>query len=493
MNPLLEYQQIQTRRQFFGQSGLRLGGVALAMMNLSRLGGHLTAAIGGSPERVHPPLPGLPHFAPKAKNLIYLHMNGAPSQLDLWDYKPQLDAYFNQDLPDSVRQGQRITTMTSGQAHFPVAPSMFKFHQAGQCGRWISELLPHTAGIVDDIALIKTVHTNAINHDPACTFVMTGSEVSGKASLGSWLAYGLGSENNDLPAFVVLTPTWSSKSAAQALFTRMWSSGFLPGRYNGVALRSVGDPVLYIQNPPGVSASDRRTMLDALHQLNDSTHQRFGDPETLTRIAQYEMAFRMQASVPDLVDFKGESKATLDLYGEDVTKPGSYAASTLLARRMVERGVRCVQILHRGWDQHGSLPSEIRAQCKDIDQATAGLVKDLKDRGLLDETLIVWGGEFGRTVYSQGTLTRNDYGRDHHPRNFCMWMAGGGIKGGVTHGETDDFSYSPVENPVHLNDLNATILHCLGIDHERFTFKYQGLDQRLTGVESASPVKAILA
>jgi hypothetical protein len=493
MNPFHEFQLNQTRRQFFGNSGLRLGGMALALMGARRLGGQLLGSPTSPNERVHPPLPGFPHFTPKAKNLIYLHMNGAPSQLDLWDYKPRLVDYFDKDLPDSVRQGQRITTMTSGQNRFPVAPSMFQFHQAGNCGRWISELLPHTAGIVDDIALIKTVHTNAINHDPACTFVMTGSEVSGKASLGSWLAYGLGSENNDLPAFVVLTPTWSSKSAAQALFTRMWSSGFLPGRYNGVALRSVGDPVLYIQNPPGVSSSDRRTMLDALHTLNDSTHERFGDPETLTRIAQYEMAFRMQASVPDLVDFKGESKATLDLYGPDVMKPGSYAASTLLARRMVERGVRCVQILHRGWDQHGSLPSEIRAQCKDIDQATAGLVKDLKERGLLDETLIVWGGEFGRTVYSQGKLTRDDYGRDHHPRNFCMWMAGGGIRGGVSHGETDDFSYSPVENPVHLNDLNATILNRLGIDHERFTFKFQGLDQRLTGVETAAPVREILA
>ncbi len=493
MNPFHEFQLNQTRRQFFGNSGLRLGGMALALLGARQLGGQILGSTSAPTDRVHPPLPGFPHFAPKAKNLIYLHMNGAPSQLDLWDYKPRLVDYFDKDLPESVRQGQRITTMTSGQNRFPVAPSMFQFHQAGNCGRWISELLPHTAGIVDDIALIKTVHTNAINHDPACTFVMTGSEVSGKASLGSWLAYGLGSENNDLPAFVVLTPTWSSKSAAQALFTRMWSSGFLPGRYNGVALRSVGDPVLYIQNPPGVSSSDRRTMLDALHSLNDSTHERFGDPETLTRIAQYEMAFRMQASVPELVDFHGESKATLDLYGPDVTKPGSYAASTLLARRMVERGVRCVQILHRGWDQHGSLPSEIRAQCKDIDQATAGLVKDLKERGLLDETLIVWGGEFGRTVYSQGKLARDDYGRDHHPRNFCMWMAGGGIRGGVSHGETDDFSYSPVENPVHLNDLNATILHCLGIDHERFTFKFQGLDQRLTGVEPASPVREVLA
>ncbi len=491
MNPLLEFHLHQTRRQFFGQTGLRLGGLAMALMGAKSVGSQLLGA--ASPERVHPPLPGFPHFAPTAKNLIYLHMNGAPSQLDMWDHKPKLGEYFDKDLPDSVRQGQRITTMTSGQARFPVAPSMFKFSQAGQCGRWISELLPHTAGIVDDLALIKTVNTNAINHDPACTFVMTGSEVSGKASLGSWLAYGLGSENNDLPAFVVLTPTWSSKSAAQALFTRMWSSGFLPGRYNGVALRSVGDPVLYIQNPPGVSGSDRRTMLDALNTLNQGTLERFGDPETQTRIAQYEMAFRMQSSVPELVDFQGESKATLDLYGNDVKQPGTFAASALLARRLVERGVRCVQLLHRGWDQHGSLPTDIRAQCKDIDQATAGLVKDLKQRGLLKDTLIVWGGEFGRTVYSQGTLKRDDYGRDHHPRNFCMWMAGGGVKAGVSYGETDDFSYSPVENPVHLNDLNATILRCMGIDHERFTFKFQGLDQRLTGVEPSAPVKAILA
>jgi hypothetical protein len=491
MNPLHEFQLQQTRRQFFGHTGLRLGGLALALMGAKAMGGRVLGAT--EPTRVHPPLPGFPHFVPRAKNLIYLHMNGGPSQLDLWDYKPNLNAEFDKDLPDSVRMGQRITTMTSGQSRLPVAPSMFKFHQAGNCGRWISELLPHTAGIVDDIALIKTVHTNAINHDPACTFVMTGSEVAGKASLGSWLAYGLGSDNNDLPAFVVLTPNWSSKSAAQALFTRMWSSGFLPGKYNGVALRSVGDPVLFIQNPPGVSSSDRRVMLDALNQLNERSFADFGDPEIQTRIAQYEMAFRMQASVPELVDFNRESPATLALYGDDVKKPGSYAASALLARRMVERGVRCVQILHRGWDQHGSLPSEIRAQCKDVDQATAGLILDLKQRGLLDETLVVWGGEFGRTVYSQGTLKRDDYGRDHHPKNFCMWMAGGGIKGGITYGETDDYSYNPVENPVHINDLNATLLHCMGIDHQRFTFKFQGLDQRLTGVEAASVVKPLLA
>jgi hypothetical protein len=490
--PHLAYHQAQTRRQFFGHTGLRLGGLALAWLGsglpLSRL-----AAAGTPAERVHPSLPGLPHFAPKAKNLIYLHMNGGPSQLDLWDYKPNLQAQFDKDLPDSIRMGQRITTMTSGQSRLPVAPSMFKFSQAGKCGRWISELLPYTSRIVDDIALVKTLHTNAINHDPACTFVMTGSEVPGKASLGSWLAYGLGSESNDLPAFVVLTPTWSSKASAQALFTRMWSSGFLPTRYTGVALRAVGDPVLFIQNPPGVNGSDRRTLLDALNRINERTHERFGDPETQTRIAQYEMAFRMQTSVPDLVDVSKESKTTLDLYGDDVKKPGTFAASALLARRLVERGVRCVQILHRGWDQHGNLPGDIRLQCRDTDQACAGLVQDLKARGLLDQTLVVWGGEFGRTVYSQGTLTASDYGRDHHPKNFCMWLAGGGVKGGVSYGETDDFSYNAVENPVHINDLNATLLHCLGIDHEKFTFKFQGLNQRLTGVEPTQVVKDILA
>jgi hypothetical protein len=488
MNPLFEFHRNQTRRQFFGDTGIRLGGLALAALGAGKLNAAAPAVA-----RVHPPLPGFPHFAPKAKRLIYLHMNGAPSQLDLWDHKPKLQEYFDKDLPDSVRNGQRITTMTSGQARFPVAPTMFKFHQAGQSGRWISELLPHTARVVDELAVIKSVQTNAINHDPACTFVMTGSEVPGKASLGSWLAYGLGSENNELPAFVVLTPNWSSKADAQALFTRMWSSGFLPTRYTGVALRSIGDPVLYIDNPPGVSREDRRGMLDALNRLNARTHERWGDPETLTRIAQYEMAFRMQSSVPDLVDFSGESKATIDLYGDDVKKPGTFAASTLLARRLVERGVRCVQILHRGWDQHGNLPSEIRAQCKDIDQASAALIHDLKARGLLEDTLVIWGGEFGRTVYSQGRLTRTDYGRDHHPRNFCMWMAGGGIKGGISYGETDDFSYNVVENPVHINDLNATILQCMGVDHRRFTFKSQGLDQRLTGVEESHPIQALLA
>jgi hypothetical protein len=489
MDPFAEHDLSLSRRHFFGFSGVRLGGVALAMM----AGKSLAADAAAASPRMHPGLPGLPHFAAKAKAIIYLHTNGGPSQMDLWDYKPKMAEFFDKELPDSVRMNQRITTMTSGQARFPVAPSMFKFDQHGRCGRWVSELLPHTAKYVDDLALVKTVHTNAINHDPACTFVMTGSEVPGKPSLGSWLAYGLGSENNDLPAFVVLTPIWSSGAAAQALFTRMWSSGFLPGKYTGVALRHVGDPVLYVQNPPGVSAASRRAMLDTLSELNRRQFEKLHDPETQTRIAQYEMAFRMQSSVPDLTDITKESQQTLDLYGPEVTKPGTFAASALLARRLVERGVRTVQILHRGWDQHNNLPRDIRSQCYDTDQPTAGLLADLKQRGLFDSTLVVWGGEFGRTVYSQGKLTNDNYGRDHHPRNFCMWLAGAGVKGGICHGETDDFSYNVVENPVHINDFNATILHCLGIDHERFTVKFQGLDQRLSGVESPKVINELLA
>jgi hypothetical protein len=420
-------------------------------------------------------------------------MNGGPSQMDLWDYKPRLEKYFDQELPDSVRNGQRITTMTSGQTRFPVAPSKFKFSQAGQCGRWVSELLPHTAKIVDDIALVRSVHTNAINHDPACTFVMSGSEIPGKPSIGAWLSYGLGSESNDLPAFVVFTPTYPKTGPGQALYHRMWGSGFLPTRHNGVALRGTGDPVLYLPNPDGVTADDRRVMLDALGSLNERQLGRYGDPETRTRIAQYEMAFRMQRSVPDLVDLASEPRHILDLYGPNVTTPGTFANNALLARRLVERGVRVVQILHRGWDQHSNLPVALTNQCVDTDQATAALVIDLKQRGLLDDTLVVWGGEFGRTTYSQGKLTKDDYGRDHHPRCFSMWLAGGGVKGGVVVGETDDFSYNVTADPVHVNDLNATILHCMGIDHERFTFKFQGLDQRLTGVEPARPVSKILA
>lgn len=491
MDPILEYHQQQTRRQFFSGSGLKVGGLALAgLLGSEQLA---SASQPASSTNMHPPLPGLPHFAPKAKRLIYLHMNGAPSQIDLFDNKPVLHDYFDKELPDSVRNGQRITTMTSGQARFPVAPSKFAFEQCGEGRIWMSELVPHMKTIADEITMIKSVNTEAINHDPACTYVMTGSEVPGKPSMGSWLSYGLGSESNDLPAFVVFTPTFPKASQAQALFTRMWSSGFLPTKYDGVALRGSGDPVLYVQNPPGVSREDRRKMLDSLSVLNQKNYERFGDPETLTRIAQYEMAFRMQSSVPELTDLSSESRETLEMYGPDVEKPGSYASSAILARRLVERGVRVVQILHRGWDQHGQLPKLMKGQCMDVDQATAALIKDLKQRGMLDDTLVVFGGEFGRTVYCQGKLTKENYGRDHHPRNFCMWMAGGGIKRGFSFGETDDFSYNVTENSVPLNDLNSTILHCMGIDDRRFTFPFQGLEQRLTGVEETRVVDDLLA
>jgi hypothetical protein len=486
MNRLDELFRNLTRRQFFHGAGLGIGSLALSSL--------LADETNGSDSRiqVHPPLPELPHFAPRAKRLIYLHMNGAPSQLDLFDYKPGLKEHFDKELPDSVRNGQRITTMTSGQARFPVAPSIFKFTPCGQSGIMMSDLIPHMHSIADDITMIKSVHTEAINHDPACTFVMTGSEVPGKPSLGSWLSYGLGSESNDLPAFVVFTPTFPQASQAQALFTRMWSSGFLPSSFDGVALRGAGDPVLYIQNPPGVTGDDRRQMLDALNRLNQQTFERLGDPETQSRISQYEMAFRMQTSVPELTDLSSESKETLEMYGPNVETKGTYASSAILARRLIERGVRCVQVLHRGWDQHNNLPKLIKGQCDDVDQPTAALIKDLKRRGLLDDTLVVFGGEFGRTVYSQGTLSDQNYGRDHHPRNFCMWMAGGGVKAGFTFGETDDFSYNITENPVHLNDLNATILHCMGIDDRKLSFKFQGLEQRLTGVEPTRVVHEVL-
>ena len=489
MHPAFEYHNNLNRRRFFEGAGLKLGGLALAgLMSQSN-----SAMAAPATSQVHPALPGFPHFAPKAKRLIYLHTNGAPSQLDLFDYKPGLVDYFDKELPDSVRNGQRITTMTSGQSRFPVAPSKFAFKQCGQGGIWMSELVPHMQEIADEITMIKTVSTEAINHDPACTFVMTGSEIPGKPSLGSWISYGLGSESNDLPAFVVFTPTFPKASQAQALFTRMWSSGFLPSRYDGVALRGQGDPVLYVKNPPGVAPGDRRTMLDALNRLNQKTYERLGDPETLTRIAQYEMAFRMQSSVPELTDLTSETRETLDMYGPEVEKPGTFASSAIMARRLIERGVRVVQVLHRGWDQHNNLPRLIKGQCMDVDQPTAALMKDLKQRGLLDDTLVVFGGEFGRTVYSQGTLRKDNYGRDHHPRNFCMWMAGGGVKKATTWGETDDFSYNVAENPVPLDDLNATILHCMGIDDRRFSYPFQGLEQRLTGVEDTRIVEEILA
>lgn len=486
MNPLLENEILQTRRQFFGQSGLRLGGIAMASLLAQQLRSQAASSA------VHPALRGLPHFEGKAKAVIYLHMNGGPSQLDTWDHKPKLGEQFGKELPKDFL-GDRITTMTSGQGKFPVAPTKFTFTQHGECGRWVSSLLPHTAKIVDDIAVVKTVHTNAINHDPACTFVMTGSEISGKPSMGSWISYGLGAETSDLPAFVALTPNFPSGSNAQALFSRMWGSGFLPGKHSGVVLRAGADPVLYLENPPGVDRGDRRAMLDVLGKLNARGFAKFGDPDIQTRISQYEMAYRMQSSVPELTDLSQESQVTKDLYGPNVEKPGSFASSALLARRLVERGVRMVQIMHRGWDSHGNLPKELGNQCMDTDQPCAALVTDLKQRGMLEDTLVVWGGEFGRTVYSQGKLSKENYGRDHHPRNFCMWLAGGGIKGGVELGETDEYSYNPVADPVHINEINATILHCLGINHETFTVRQQGLDQRLTGVEPMKVIKKILA
>ncbi len=401
--------------------------------------------------------------------------------------------WFDKDLPDSIRQGQRLTTMTSGQSRFPIAPSIYKFAPHGEAGTMASELIPHMAAKVDEIALVRSMYTEAINHDPAITYICTGDQLPGKASLGAWLSYGLGTENENLPAFMVMTASWSGRKQAQALYNRLWGSGFLPSKYQGVALRSSGDKVLFLSNPEGVNADVRRRMLDALGSLNESTAERIGDPETNARIAQYEMAFRMQTSVPDLADISDEPQHVLDLYGPEVTKPGTFANSCLMARRMAERGVRFTQIFHRGWDQHGALPKDLPNQCRDVDQPSAGLLTDLRQRGMLDDTLVVWGGEFGRTIYCQGKLTKTDYGRDHHPKCFSIWMAGSGIQGGVVHGETDEFSYNIVRDPVHIRDLNATILHLMGIDHKRFTYPFKGLDQRLTGVQPSRVVREILS
>jgi hypothetical protein len=491
MNPFQEHLHLLSRRHFFKNTGLAVGKIALAGLMFPELLRAASAAKVGA--RAHPALPGLPHFAPKAKRLIYLFMNGGPSQMDLLDYKPGLGKIFDTDLPDSIRMGQRLTTMTSGQARFPIAPSKYQFKQYGQSGTWFSELLQNTAQVADELAVVKSVYTEAINHDPAVTYIQTGSQIPGKASLGSWLSYGLGSECDNLPAFVVMTPSWSAKREAQALYQRLWGSGFLPSKHAGVSLRAKGDPVLYINDPPGVDKGTRRDMLDALAKLNQAEYKKIGDPEIATRISQYEMAFKMQTSVPDLTDISKESKATLDLYGPEVTTPGTFSHSALMARRLAERGVRCIEIFHREWDHHLNLTRDLPLQCRDVDHACMGLIKDLKNRGMLDETLVVWGGEFGRTVYCQGKLTHDDYGRDHHPRCFTMWMAGGGIKGGITYGETDEFSYNVVRDPVHISEINATILHCMGIDHRKLSFKFQGLDQRLTGVEERSVVKGILA
>lgn len=485
------HQQLQSRRHFLGQSGLSLGLPAL----LGLLSSESNAANVPNAENAlpaHQSLPGLPHFPPKAKRVIYLFQSGGPSQMDLFDHKPQLAAWQGKELPESFRQGQRLTAMTSRQASFPIAASYFKFQQHGKSGAWASELVPHTAKIIDELCFIKTMHTEAINHDPAVTFFQTGSQLAGRPSIGSWISYGLGSENQDLPAYVAMLSKVSGKQNDQPLYDRLWGSGFLPTQYQGVKFRSGGDPVLYLSNPPGVSTESRRRMLDDLARLNETQLEQFGDPEISTRISQYEMAFRMQTSVPELVDLSGEPQHVLDLYGPDAKTPGTFAYNCLLARRMAERGVRFIQLFHRGWDQHVKLPTQILAPSRDTDQPSAALVQDLKQRGLLDDTLVVWGGEFGRTSYCQGVLRPDDYGRDHHPRCFTIWMAGGGIRPGFSYGETDELSYNIAKDPVHVHDLQATILNCLGIDHTRLTFKYQGRHYRLTDIhgEVVHPVLA---
>ncbi|MGD9855653.1 MAG: DUF1501 domain-containing protein [Planctomycetaceae bacterium] len=489
MDLFREHQLLHTRRHFFGRTATGIGTAALASLLNPELFAATPAALSSQPSTG---VLGTTHFPAKAKRVIYLLMAGAPAQMDLFDYKPKLDELFDTDLPDSVRQGQRLTTMTSGQARFPIAPSKFKFAQHGQSGAWVSELLPHTASVADELCFIKSMYTEAINHDPAITYIHTGSQIPGRPSLGAWLSYGLGSMNDNFPCFVVMTSTWSAKRPAQALYERLWGAGFLPSEHAGVALRAQGDPVLFLTNPPGVQGATRREMLDGLAALNARQYELVGDPEINTRIQQYEMAFRMQTSVPELVDFSNESRATLDLYGPEVTIPGTFASNCLLARRLVERNVRFVQIYLREWDHHGNLPGDLALQCRDVDHGAAGLIADLKQRGLLEDTLVVWGGEFGRTVYCQGKLTREDYGRDHHPRCFTIWMAGAGIKPGITYGATDDFSYNITENPVHIHDLNATILDQLGIDHKRLTHRFQGRDFRLTDVHG-NVVQDILA
>ena len=479
-DPRREFVLHKTRRQLFGRMASGIGTAALGTL------------LGAAKPVAHPSLHGLPHFAAKAKRIIYLHQSGAPSQLDLFDPKPKMAARFGEELPESIRRGQRLTGMTSSQTTFPVAPSKFRFAQHGKTGTWLSELLPHMATVADDIVVVKSMHTEAINHDPAITFIQTGSQVAGRPCMGSWVSYGLGSENQDLPAFVVLISRGSGRRFDQPLYDRLWGSGFLPSKYQGVKFRSDGDPVLYLSNPDGVAPSVRRSMLDDIAALNESNRKDFNDPEIATRIAQYEMAFRMQTSVPELTDLSKEPASTFELYGPDAKRPGSYAANCILARRMAERGVRFIQLYHMGWDHHESVPRQLPPQCMDTDQPSAALLKDLKQRGMLDETLVIWGGEFGRTIYSQGVLTKQTYGRDHHPRCYSLWVAGGGFKRGLSYGETDDYSYNIVDKPVHVHDLNATIMHCLGVDHTRLTYRYQGRDFRLTDVEG-NVMKDLLA
>jgi hypothetical protein len=457
-----------SRRSFLNSLGMGLGGIALAdLMNPVA-----AAPLGAVPA-------GLTHFAPKAKRVIYLFQAGGPSQMDLFDHKPRLNEEHGRELPDSVRKGQRLTGMSTNQASLPLAGSPFKFAQHGQSGATVSDLLPHTASVADDLCFIKSMYTEAINHGPGVTMMQTGSQFPGRPSIGSWLSYGLGSSNDNLPSFVVLV---TKGQGGQPLVSRLWGSGFLPGKHDGVRFRSEKDAVLYLNSPEGISRDGRRRVIDQLEKLHQRQLEKTSDPLLETRIAQYEMAFRMQASVPEVTDIGGESEATLGLYGPDVKKPGSFAANCLLARRMAERGVRFIQLYHQGWDQHGNLPKAIAGQCRETDQPAAGLIKDLKSRGMLDDTLVIWGGEFGRTNYCQGKMTKNNFGRDHHPRCYSMWMAGGGVKPGVTHGETDEYGYNIVNDGVHVHDLHATMMHLLGVNHERLTFKYQGRHFRLTDV-----------
>jgi hypothetical protein len=475
-NLLSEHNRLQARRQFLKTSGMGLGVTALASL---------------LPQNI---LAQAEQPAAKAKHVIFLFMAGAPSQIDLFDYKPDLEKLFKEPLPESISMGQRVTAMTKGKTQL-VAPSMYKFDKKGKSGIWMCELLPHLSEVADDLCIINSMHTNAINHDPAKTFICTGSEIPGKASMGAWLSYGLGSMNRDLPDFIVLTSAyWTGGTRnVQALYHRLWGSGFLPSKHQGVAFQTSGDPVLFLSNPSGVDTNVRRRMLDTLGQMNRKHSAEIGDPEIQTTIAQQELAFRMQASVPELTDISDEPEDVTDMYGPEVQKNGSFAKNCLLARRMVERGVRFIQLFHRGWDHHTILPKQLPGQCFDVDQPSAALLKDLKQRGLLDDTIVVFAGEFGRTVYCQGNLERDDYGRDHHPRCFSAWLAGGGIKGGTMYGLTDDFSYNIVEDPVAVRDLHATILHQLGIDYRKLSFPFEGLDQRLTGVEEAHVIERILA
>lgn len=476
-----------SRRRFLAETSLGMGAAALA----SLLGpGKLLGGGAGAAAPDAPVLLGQPHFAPRARRVIYLFQSGGPSIFELFDHKPMLERMHGDELPESVRGGQRLTGMTSGQGRLPLAGSHYSFERHGQSGAWVSELMPHTATIADELCFVNSMYTEAINHDPAITFFQTGSQLPGLPSMGSWLSYGLGSENDNLPAFCVLLSR--GRDGDQPIYSRLWSSGFLPSVHQGVQFRSGSDAVLYLKDPAGVTAEGRRETLDHMKQLNELQYDEFNDPEITTRIAQYEMAYRMQTSVPDAMDVGGEPEHTYEMYGPDSRIPGTFAANCLLARRMIERDVRFVQLYHLGWDQHGDLPRDIRTMAKSSDQPSAALVSDLKQRGLLDDTLVIWGGEFGRTCYCQGRLTNQNYGRDHHPRCFTVWMAGGGVKPGIVYGQTDDFGYNITQNPVHVHDFQATILHLMGLDHERLTFKHQGRRFRLTDVHG-KVVKGILA